>query len=44
VNVADLAGELGGGGHARAAGAKLQAPLEEAVRRVTQIVSAAFKA
>lgn len=42
VNVADLAGELGGGGHARAAGAKLQAPLEEAMRRVTQIVSAAF--
>lgn len=42
VNVADLAGELGGGGHARAAGAKLQAPIDEAVRRVTQAVQAAF--
>lgn len=42
VNVADLAGELGGGGHARASGAKLQAPIDEAVSRVTKAVQAAF--
>lgn len=44
VNVADLAGELGGGGHARAAGAKLQATLDQAVRRVSQALTAAFDA
>ncbi len=38
VNVADLAGELGGGGHARAAGAKLVVPIDEAVSRVSQAI------
>ena len=43
VNVADLAGELGGGGHARAAGAKLVAPIDEAVSRVTRLIEAAAR-
>lgn len=34
VNVAKLAERFGGGGHARAAGAKLDAPLEEVVRQI----------
>ena len=34
VNVSEVAGELGGGGHARAAGAKLDEPLDQAVERV----------
>jgi phosphoesterase RecJ-like protein len=43
VNVADLASQFGGGGHARAAGAKLPVPIEEAVERVSQAVKAAFE-
>jgi phosphoesterase RecJ-like protein len=39
VNVAEMAHEFGGGGHARAAGAKIQAPLEEVVRRVKAALS-----
>lgn len=42
VNVADLAGQLGGGGHARAAGAKVQAPLDRAIKQVTDLLEAAF--
>ena len=42
VNVADLAGRFGGGGHARAAGAKLSVLIEQAVQRVSQAVKAAF--
>lgn len=43
VNVADLAGELGGGGHARAAGAKLVAPIHEAVSQVSQAIQDAMR-
>ncbi len=42
VNVADLAGQFGGGGHARAAGAKLPVPIQEAVQSVSQAIKAAF--
>jgi phosphoesterase RecJ-like protein len=38
VNVAELAAQFGGGGHARAAGAKIDAPLEEVVARVSQAI------
>lgn len=34
VNVAALANRFGGGGHARAAGAKLEAPVDEVVQRL----------
>jgi len=44
VNVAELAQQFGGGGHARAAGAKLNASLEEAVERVTQAAILAMAA
>ncbi len=44
VNVADLAGQFGGGGHARAAGAKLQAPVDQARMRVTEALAGAFAA
>ena len=44
VNVADLAGTFGGGGHARAAGAKLTAPIDETVRLVSQAIEAAMRA
>lgn len=44
VNVADLAQQFGGGGHARAAGAKLNTSLEEAVDRVTQAAAAVVSA
>lgn len=44
VNVADLAGQFGGGGHARAAGAKLTAPIDQAVRQVTQAIETALRA
>jgi len=36
VNVAAVAGRFGGGGHERAAGAKVVAPFEEAVQRVVE--------
>ncbi len=42
INVAELAGRFGGGGHARAAGAKLQAPLDQAAEQVIQAIEAAF--
>jgi len=42
VNVADLAAELGGGGHARAAGAKLALPIDQALEKVTHTVANAF--
>jgi len=35
LNVATLAKRFGGGGHARAAGAKIDQPLDEVVRAVT---------
>lgn len=35
VDVAKLAGQFGGGGHARAAGAKVKAPLEQVIQQVT---------
>lgn len=38
VNVATLAQAFGGGGHARAAGAKIAIPLDEAVTRVKQAI------
>tara|TARA_Y100000588_G_scaffold355969_1_gene411697 strand:+ start:398 stop:1420 length:1023 start_codon:yes stop_codon:yes gene_type:complete len=38
VNVAELAGLFGGGGHARAAGAKIDLPLERVVDQVTAAV------
>ena len=40
VNVADLAGKFGGGGHARAAGAKLLAPIGQAVEQVKSEINA----
>lgn len=36
VNVADLAARFGGGGHARAAGARMDAPVEEVLPKVQQ--------
>jgi phosphoesterase RecJ-like protein len=42
VDVAKLAGQFGGGGHARAAGAKLDAPLDEVISRVTGAVEQAL--
>lgn len=44
VNVAELAGRFGGGGHARAAGAKSSAALEEVLPRVIEAVEAAARA
>lgn len=38
-NVADVAGLFGGGGHARAAGARVAEPLDRVIRRVTEAVS-----
>jgi bifunctional oligoribonuclease and PAP phosphatase NrnA len=43
INVADLAAKLGGGGHARAAGAKLQAPIQDALVKVTLAITQAMK-
>lgn len=40
VNVAELAGLFNGGGHARAAGAKIQAPIDQAVQQVTEAIEA----
>jgi len=42
VNVAELAAQLGGGGHARAAGAKVQAPIDQALHQVTQAFANVF--
>lgn len=44
VNVADLAARFGGGGHARAAGAKIKAPLDEALPRIRDALAAAARA
>lgn len=41
VNVAALAQQLGGGGHARAAGAKVRMPLESVIEKVTSLAVAA---
>ncbi len=41
VNVAKLAQRFGGGGHARAAGAKVYAPLEQVVEQVSQAATEA---
>ncbi|MBI1336825.1 MAG: hypothetical protein GC164_07675 [Phycisphaera sp.] len=41
INVAELAQQFGGGGHARAAGAKVDAPFEVVVRKVTMAVTKA---
>lgn len=43
VNVADLAKAFGGGGHARAAGAKIDAPLEQVIERVTATITTAIE-
>ncbi|MCE9590743.1 MAG: DHH family phosphoesterase [Planctomycetes bacterium] len=42
INVTKLAHPFGGGGHARAAGAKIDAPLEQVVERVSAAVEAAL--
>ena len=39
VNVADLANRFGGGGHARAAGAKIDQPLSEALERLADALA-----
>ncbi len=44
VDVARLAGQFGGGGHARAAGAKVKAPLEQVVEQVAAAAVTAVKA
>lgn len=44
VDVAALAQTFGGGGHARAAGLKVEATLDEARRRVTEVVADALVA
>lgn len=41
INVADLAGRFGGGGHARAAGAKIHAPLHETLPKIRAALVAA---
>jgi phosphoesterase RecJ-like protein len=43
IDVAALASRWGGGGHVRAAGAKLQAPLDHVIREVTQALEAAVE-
>jgi phosphoesterase RecJ-like protein len=44
VDVADVARRLGGGGHVKAAGVVLEAPLDEARRRVLEPVRSAVRA
>ena len=48
VNVCDICARFGGGGHALAAGARMQGPVEEAVKRLlevaTETVEGAFSA
>ncbi len=39
INVAELAGKLGGGGHARAAGAKMQKPVDVATEELVTLLS-----
>ena len=41
VNVAELAQQFGGGGHARAAGAKMQGDLDEVVEKIASALEAA---
>lgn len=41
VNVAELAGTFGGGGHARAAGAKIDAPIDQARPRIVEALAQA---
>ncbi len=41
INVARLAQRFGGGGHARAAGAKVDAPLEDVILQITEVLTAA---
>lgn len=42
VNVAELAGQFGGGGHARAAGATVEAPIDEVLPKVCAALEAAI--
>ncbi len=42
VDVAKLAGRWGGGGHARAAGAKITAPLDDVICEVRRVLEAQF--
>ena len=44
INVAKLAGQFGGGGHERAAGAKVSSPIDEVVTKVTDATVAAVEA
>ena len=44
INVAEVAGRFGGGGHARAAGAKIQESLEEALPQVRSALMQAVEA
>jgi len=44
LNVADLAAQFGGGGHARAAGAKIDGPVDEVAPRVIQALTDAVRA
>lgn len=44
IDVAELARQFGGGGHARAAGAKVAAPLQQVVQQVGEALSAAVQA
>ena len=44
VNVADLAGQFGGGGHARAAGAKIDQPLDAVRPRIVEALTHAVSA
>ncbi|MEM9296389.1 MAG: DHHA1 domain-containing protein, partial [Planctomycetota bacterium] len=44
VNVAELANRFNGGGHARAAGGRVEAPLDDALPSVVQAIEALFGA
>jgi len=44
VNVADLAGQFGGGGHARAAGAKVDGPIDEVRPKIIAALTQAIEA
>ena len=43
VDVSQLAAQFGGGGHARAAGAKVKQPVDEVVARVSEVLSQAVR-
>jgi len=43
LNVAKVAEQFGGGGHARAAGAKLNEPIDDVVRKVEAAMAAAYE-